>query len=100
MRKRFIVSLASSSKAQNDAFLQAIKEKNVGYWHWLDNTWLITNSSGALSASELISMVKSTHPGIYCLVTEIHSSGTTWAGFGPKSEEKNMFKWLHENWND
>ena len=29
---------------------------------------------------------------------ELTDDGETWSGFGPHSENQNMFTWIHRNW--
>lgn len=33
------------------------------------------------------------------LVIEVDSK-KSWAGFGPTGKNKNMFKWIHDTWDD
>ena len=50
-------------------------------------------------ASEIRGKVTEFFPGIHNLVLELRSDGTdTWAGFGPKSDDKNMFNWILQHW--
>ena len=98
MRKRFIIGLDSTTKEQNEAFLEFVKEHGVGWWHWLGNFWLLADSGGRFSADDVRNKLKETHPGVHTLVIELSEHGDTWAGYGPKSENRNMFKWLRETW--
>ena len=98
--KKFIVALDKSSKEQNQIFVQFCKEKKVGYWHWLSNLWLITTTSEEFSAKWLRSKLREIYPNIHLMVFEISKEGDTWAGFGPNSEDRNMFNWLKTTWNN
>jgi len=98
MSKRYIVGLDSSTEEQDDAFLQFINDNGLGWWHWLNNFWLITDSSGKFSAGEIRDELNESHPSVEKLVIELSDSGDTWSGFGPKSEDQNMFTWLRKTW--
>lgn len=98
MKKRFIVSLNNSTKAQDQLFVEYIMNNNLGWWHWLKNTWLLVDNSGRLSASELRDIVKDIFKNEHTLVIEIGNNSDTWAGYGPTSEDKNMFEWLKDQW--
>lgn len=98
MYKRFIVLLNDSTAEQNDSFLEWIKEEGIGSWHWLSNSWLLATSKGHLSAQDIRDKLMETYPGVHNMVVEISANGDTWSGFGPKGENNNMFKWIHENW--
>lgn len=98
MKKRFVVALDSSNKSQNDSFVEYIKDKGYGWWHWIDNFWLLTDSSGNLTAAKLRTDLGEIYPGVHKLVLELRGNDDDWAGFGPNSEKKNMFSWLKSNW--
>ena len=97
MKKRFVVILKRESKEADDAFLEAIREWSIGWWHWMPNAWLLTDREGTLSAAE----IRDRLTAIYterCLVLELRADGSdTWAGFGP-SGKKSMFDWVRTNW--
>lgn len=98
MKKRYIVCLGNSIKVQDEAFIAYIKEYGLGWWHWLSNVWLIVDSNGKLSAREIRDKLRLIYPGEHTIVLELSENGDTWSGFGPKSEERNMFEWLKTNW--
>jgi hypothetical protein len=99
MKKRFVVMLDSSTKEQNEAFREYLKAATPGlWWHWLENSWLLVDPKGTLTASELTDKVMVTYPGVSNLVLEFSDDHDTWSGFGPMKPEKNMFPWLRKNW--
>ena len=100
MKKRFVVLLDSSSKEQNSEFLNWIKEQGLGSWHWLSHSWLIVDSAGISKASEIGNVVRNIYGATNHFVIEISEDGDTWSGFGPKGEDRNMFTWIHKNWNN
>jgi hypothetical protein len=101
MKKRFVLALDESTKEQNKAFLNEIKSKQLSWWHWLTNTWLLVDNTGTIKASDLRDIAQKHFPNIDKIVLELRSDGsTTWSGFGEKGPNKNMFTWLHKNWQD
>jgi len=100
MKKRFIVALDSCTPEQSDAITQYFKDKNVGWWHWLTNLWLVSDSKGQFKASDIRNALKEIAPGVYTMVLEIRKDGDTWSGLGPGlgPGEKDMFKWIRNNW--
>lgn len=98
MKKRFIVSLNGSTKKQEEAFIKFLGSQNVGWWHWLSNTWLISDNIGKLTASTLNDKALEIFESEHLLVLEINNTSDTWAGFGPSTEDKNMFSWLKNHW--
>ena len=98
MKKRFVVMIETSSKEQNDSFLEWIKEERLGWWHWFQNVWLLSNSRGHLSASDIRDKLKEFYGTANTLVLELRGADDTWSGRGPKNEKRNMFKWIKSNW--
>ena len=98
MKKRFVVAVDSATKEYNDAFRDYLKSQGLGWWHWLTNVWLLSDSAGCLAAQDIRDALRDYYPGVHTLVIELGETGDTWSGFGPKSDNKNMFKWLYENW--
>jgi len=98
MSNRYLVAVSSSTKPQNDSFIDFINSHGLAWWHWIDNFWLIVDRAGKLDVEKLREGVGNSFPGVHHLVIEQNANGDIWAGFGPKSEERNMFKWLHETW--
>lgn len=98
MKKRFIVLLDSETREQNKKFKSYIKEDKYNWWHWLNNSWLVIDESGELTAAKLRTDLADFFPGVHKLVIELKDKNDTWAGYGPSTEDENMFKWLKKNW--
>ncbi|MFS3509318.1 hypothetical protein [Citrobacter braakii] len=98
MKKRYIISLNPATPEQDKKFVAFIKEHGLGWWHWLENTWLLVDRNGRFSAAELRAELKNIYPKIHMLVIELSDEGDNWAGFGPKSEDQDMFSWIKRNW--
>ena len=98
MKKRFMVGLDSSTLAQDQAFIKLLSGP-YGWWHWLKNFWLIYDPNGVLTASEVRRMADEVYPSVTKFVIELRPDGSdTWSGTGPGTGERNMFKWIRENW--
>lgn len=100
MKKRFIISLNSSTDEQDQELIKFIKDNHLGWWHWITNTWLISDARGKFTAKTLRTELRKIFPGVYLMVFELSEEGDTWAGFGPTAEDKNMFTWVKNNWNN
>ncbi|CNF16496.1 Uncharacterised protein [Yersinia rohdei] len=98
MKKRFAVAIDSSTPEGNDAFIEFIRENGLGWWHWIENFWMISDRKGKLSASDIRDKIGEIYPGINTIVIELSEDGDTWSGYGPKKENKSMFTWLRNNW--
>lgn len=98
MKRRFVVLTQSNEKSHNDKFLEFIKASGLSWWHWLPNSWLLTTRKEAVKASVIRDAVREAFKDSHCLVLELNDGEDTWSGFGPASEKKNMFSWIHDNW--
>lgn len=99
MGKKFIIALDKSNTVKNKAMVEYLKERKFKYWHWLSNLWLVTTRDETVTAAIIRNEVRQVYEKEHMLVIEISNSGDTWAGFGPNSEKRNMFKWLRITWN-
>ncbi len=98
MKKRFIICINKSTKEQENNFVKFINNEKVGWWHWLSNTWLISDSNGKTSASYWRDNVTAIFDQEHVLVFELGNDRDTWSGFGPTSGDNNMFKWIKDHW--
>lgn len=97
MKKRFVVLVNDQNQEQEKSFIAYLNRNNCGWWHWLENSWLIVDLSGILTPDIIRDEVNKISPNSYSLVVEVPMN-KNWSGFGPNSENSNMFKWLHESW--
>ncbi|WP_193014287.1 MULTISPECIES: hypothetical protein [Gammaproteobacteria] len=100
MKKKFIIGLNSTTEQQIDEIKKFVKSNGFGWWSWLNNFWLLTSSKEDMSASFLRDKLQEICPGTRMLVIEMNKDGDTWSGFGPNSENKDMFKWMNEEWGE
>jgi len=98
MKKRFVVALDSSTPEQQLAFQNYVKSTGAGWWHWLDSLWLLIDTRGQLDAIKIRDKLCEIFPRINNFVIELRPDDDTWAGYGPKTEVKNMFTWLKSDW--
>lgn len=98
MRRKFVVAVDSSTPEQAEKLGEYIKNNGLGWWHWLNNFWLLTDQYGKKTASDIRSDLKDIFPGVHLLVLQIDREGDTWSGFGPSGDKKDMFAWLKSTW--
>lgn len=96
MNKRFVILLDSCTKEQEEAIRLSFKD--LTWWHWLPNAWLLSDPAGAYSALGIRNHIQVVVPNLYVMVFELNATGDTWAGFGPSAAERNMFDWIRRNW--
>lgn len=98
MKKRYIVNIDGNTTDQEDERFSAfLNEKKLGWWHWLSNTWLLVDRSDLIKAQDLRDKIIEIYNGKNNLVLEIPDGGV-WCGYGPKTPNNNMFKWIKEYW--
>lgn len=96
MKKRFAVAIDSMNAEDDQKLLDFVKANGYGWWHWIDNFWLLTTYNSSVTSVTLRDSLGQIIPKNK-IVIEV-SDGTAWAGFGPTGENKNMFSWLHDTW--
>ena len=98
MRKRFVVVIERSTESQNNALLDWIKAEGLGWWHWFQNAWLLSNNKGHLDCERIRDKLMEIYGSANNLVIEMGGSGDSWAAYGPSNEKKSMFTWLRDTW--
>lgn len=97
-RRRFVISLNSTTVEQQKAFVQYLTNQKLPYWHWLHSTWLIIDHKREYTASSWRDILQLYFPKVHCMVIQLNGEDDTWSGFGPASEENNMFNWIKDGW--
>ena len=96
MSRKFVVMLESATKEQNDQFLKWIESKELAWWHWLSNAWLIHNRTDNVTSEEISTEANKIFGGLN-FVSQVRPEGT-WYGWGPSSSDRNMFEWIRNTW--
>ncbi len=96
MKGRFAIFVDRATKQQQDTITNYFKhERSVGYWHWFNDVWLITDVSKEFTTQMLRDKVQELAPGLTTLVMQIDNA-KGWSGFG--SDDK--FNWIRETWSN
>ena len=95
MKRFFIIGVDPTTKEQSEAITNWVKAKGA-WWHWIDGMWLMVSSDQSISVTTIRDQLKAMADGVYSLVIEVDPKN--WSGFGPNSEKRNMFEWIHKHW--
>jgi hypothetical protein len=97
MSNRFVIAIDECTPKEQLDFLQFCRDKNLSWWNWIEGFWLIVDPAGTLSADKFRDFIHDTTGGKRALVMQIDKD-VTWAGSGPDTSDKNMFRWLKDRW--
>jgi hypothetical protein len=92
--KRYIIAVNSVNPVADKAFITFLKATKLGWWHYINNVWLISDKKEKLESKVLRDKVVEIYSAKYCIVIEIGDDRDTWSGFGAKG----MFDWLKLHW--
>lgn len=95
--RRFVVVVNTGTTEQHKKFIAYLKSTGANWWHWLASAFLVIDKKNKETAASLRDAACDCYPTQNVLVLEI-PPGDTWAGFGPSSATKNMFKWIKDHW--
>jgi hypothetical protein len=95
--KRYIAAITGLPKADEQLFLGFIKKNGWGWWHRIDNFWLIIDKKDT-SSSEQIRDFLMPLKGPVGFVMEIPAEAFGWAAFGPGESADELFSWVETNW--
>ena len=94
---RYFVVAVQDLTADETRKISDLFRGEYGWWHWIDGFWLVTDSSNRLSAEIIREEIGEAVGEKRRMILEVNPE--TWSGFGPKSEDNDMFSWIHRNWN-
>lgn len=98
MNKRFVVGLSSSTPEQEQNFV-AWLTGSYGWWHWVTNFWIITDTNGLLTAQSLRDKINEVFRDAQTFVIELRDDGTeSWAGTVPAAQRDRARDWLNRWW--
>ncbi len=99
MKKKFVIAASPLTQEQSERITSLFRDR-FGWWHWINGFWLVTDSSGTQTAAAIRDSLDEIAPGVRKLVLDVTGAGNSWAGFGPKGEKQDMFKWIRGTWSD
>jgi hypothetical protein len=100
MRKRFIVMVDKGPENAEEKFKNWIGERKLGWWHWIDGAWFLVGTADELTPSDVRDAVRECYGPANCMVLEVKGNRGKWAGFGPKTDNDDMFAWFLKNWKE
>lgn len=90
-----VVAVEDTSAEQRN-IISAYLEEIGGYWHWMQNLWLVKTNEER-SAPEVRDAIYSKTSSVICIVVEL-DNGPGWAGTFPVADADKWAAWLNENW--
>ena len=97
MSSCFVVGVDGLSEEEEGTILDALRDRGCGWWHWIENLWLIEHPSDEVPATEIRSLFRERIEAQKTIVV-LQISCTDWATYGSESEERSYSKWLKEHW--
>ena len=95
MTRYFVIGTDAMKPDQSDS-IRKWAQAQTAWWHWIDGLWLIISTNDNMDVGSIRDKLRELAPGVSQLVLEVNPE--SWSGFGPKSENRNMFTWLNANW--
>ena len=96
MKRFFVIGTNPTTLDQTASIQTWLRGLNTNWWHWINGTWLIVSNDPEITPAAIRDKLNDLAPKVHALVLEVEP--ITWSGFGPKSEKRNMFKWIRANW--
>jgi hypothetical protein len=98
MSRRFVIAVDGLTSEQEKQ-LREFAGKHGGWWHWIDNFWLLHSRDGeSISAAKIRDRIVAINPSAKCVVFEFPED-LDWAATGDKNAKgRGMSDWLKETW--
>jgi len=96
MSRNFVVVVGGPTPEQNKLITEYLdQESGCGWWHWIDNFWLVVDPRESLTAHGIRQKIQELIPNtIHILVLQVEE-GSDWSSWAPPSGHE----WFKQNWN-
>jgi hypothetical protein len=94
MSRQFVAGIDEVSDEQKKLLRERFSREG-SWWNWIPYFWLITTNDDT-TADVVRDRICKTAPGVNCMVVQIDEGG--WAGYGPTTKKRDMFRWVHNTW--
>lgn len=99
MKRRYIVCFDGITKEQSIKVKDFFESNELGWWHWIGDTWFVTDRKGKFSAKKIRDEIKFIVENQRVVVIEMNENGDTWAGIRADDPDEKMFLWFINTWN-
>ena len=99
MKRRFLIATQGMTLEQQAKVTNRVRDRGFGWWHWIDEFWLLTTSSTDVTAVSLRDELTAIAPATRTLVMEIPED-ISWAGRDGIGQKNEIFDWLKATWVD
>ena len=94
MRGRFILITNPADQDLVTNYIQRLhKQHGVGWWHWVDNVWLISDRLGQIASIGLRDEIRKI-VGSEATILVFQVSEADWTAYAPKGSHD----WFRESW--
>ena len=80
------------SKEQEADFIKYLKDNGAGWWHMINNSWLVSSHSNDVTKESIRSELQKNFKGTLIVLNVTDSAN--WCGYGQTKD----FEWLKANW--
>lgn len=96
MSRRFAIG-ANPMTADEKAAIRRWLGEDCAWWNWINGLWLIRSNKGFHTTETIREKFRELAPDADIIVIQI-PHGDTWSGYGPSDEQRNMFRWIKNTW--
>jgi hypothetical protein len=99
MSKRYIVAVSNMTDEDEKNFIAFLREHKILWWRWIDGFWLLVDRSEKNMRASIRDHLHALPSSTRGLVIEIKPDDS-WVGFGPRTADRDMFKWIKSTWDE
>lgn len=96
MSRRFLIAMQGAPAPLINTITKRLHESKMGYWHHMDNIWLVAGVAPGVTAKGFAEWLEQT-PGVAAttyLVLEVSGESRDYWGRGPKTG----WDWMKSSW--
>ena len=93
--RKFVLTLSRSNVETRNQVTNFIKDQGAGWWHYIDDMWLIDDPHGTRDSYEWMEDIKALIKNVEISVMVIWVKEGIYAAYA----ERDGHQWLENNWN-
>lgn len=92
---QFVIGIEKLTERENESVRKHFSDVGA-WWNWIPGFWMVITRED-MRPSKLRDDIRELVPNKNLIVVRAESTG--WSGFGPATENRDMFSWIKRNWN-
>ena len=95
MSRQYVIAIEGGSKELRDAITRRLAGAGYGYWHWMEDVWLVSGVPDDVTPQTMSEWLEKTpyFANTHCLIIRVGTPTSYWG-----RNVKDSWEWMSKNW--